>query len=142
MSLPGAGDDQQRSAFRDINVTPMVDVMLVLLVVFMITAPLLATGLQVELPSVHATSMPAQQSKLVVSITSDERVFLGDVEATDDIEEVLLTNPRVQSEHELFIRADKASHYAVVARTVAAARAAGVTSLNLLVDPEPEEARP
>jgi biopolymer transport protein TolR len=55
---------------------------------------------------------------------------------TKDVEKVLLENPRVQKEHELYIRADKDARYGTVARAVAAARAAGVTSLNLLVEPE------
>ena len=63
-------------------------------------------------------------------------ILFGEDDVTSDIENVLLTNPRVQREHEIYIRADKDARYGVVARAVAAARAAGVTSLNLLVDPE------
>jgi biopolymer transport protein TolR len=123
-------------AFREINVTPMVDVMLVLLIVFMVTAPLLTSGLHIELPEVQATNTPVRDAKLVVSITKDEHILFGEDDVTKDVENVLLTNARVQREHELYIRADKDSRYGVVARAVAAARAAGVTSLNLLVEPE------
>jgi biopolymer transport protein TolR len=123
-------------AFREINVTPMVDVMLVLLIVFMVTAPLLTSGLHIELPEVQATNTPVKNAKLVVSITKDEHILFGEDDVTKDIENVLLTDPRVQREHELYIRADKDARYGVVARSVAAARAAGVTSLNLLVEPE------
>jgi biopolymer transport protein TolR len=123
-------------AFREINVTPMVDVMLVLLIVFMVTAPLLTSGLHIELPEVQATNTPVKDAKLVVSITKDEHILFGEDDVTKDVENVLLTNARVQREHELYIRADKDSRYGVVARAVAAARAAGVTSLNLLVEPE------
>ena len=123
-------------AFREINVTPMVDVMLVLLIVFMVTAPLLTSGLHIELPEVQATNTPIKDAKLIVSITKDERILFGEDDVTKDVENVLLTNPRVQREHELYIRADKDARYGVVARAVAAARVAGVTSLNLLVDPE------
>ncbi len=123
-------------AFREINVTPMVDVMLVLLIVFMVTAPLLTSGLHIELPEVQATNTPVKDAKLVVSITKDEHILFGEDDVTKDIENVLLTNPRVQREHELYIRADKDARYGIVARSVAAARAAGVTSLNLLVEPE------
>jgi biopolymer transport protein TolR len=123
-------------AFREINVTPMVDVMLVLLIVFMVTAPLLTSGLHIELPEVQATNTPIKDAKLIVSITKDERILFGEDDVTKDVENVLLTNPRVQREHELYIRADKDARYGVVARSVAAARAAGVTSLNLLVEPE------
>jgi len=123
-------------AFREINVTPMVDVMLVLLIVFMVTAPLLTSGLHIELPEVQAANTPVKDAKLVLSITKDEHILFGEDDVTKDVENVLLTNARVQREHELYIRADKDSRYGVVARAVAAARAAGVTSLNLLVEPE------
>src|SRR5580698_4380200 len=122
--------------FREINVTPLVDVMLVLLIVFMVTAPLLTSGLHIELPEVQATNTPVKDAKLVLSITKDEHILFGEDDVTKDVENVLLTNPRVQKEHELYIRADKEARYGVVARAVAASRAAGVTSLNLLVEPE------
>ena len=122
--------------FREINVTPLVDVMLVLLIVFMVTAPLLTSGLHIDLPEVQAANTPIKDAKLVVTITKDEHILFGETEVTHDIEKVLLENARVQKEHELYIRADKDARYGVVARAVAAARAAGVTSLNLLVDPE------
>lgn len=122
--------------FREINVTPLVDVMLVLLIVFMVTAPLLVTGLKVDLPEVQATNTPVKDTKLIVSISKDERIFFGETDVTQNLESALLTNPRVQAEHELYIRADKDARYGVVARAVAAARAAGVTALNLLVDLE------
>jgi biopolymer transport protein TolR len=122
--------------FRDINVTPMVDVMLVLLIVFMVAAPLLTSGLHIDLPEVQATNTPVKDAKLVVSITKEEKILFGEDDVTANVEQALLQNPRVQKEHELYIRADKDARYGVVARAVAAARVAGVTSLNLLVDPE------
>ena len=110
--------------------------MLVLLIVFMVTAPLLATGLRIDLPNVQAANTPVKDAKLIVSITKDERVLFGETDVTSNLEMTLKTNARVQSEKELYIRADEAAHYGVVARAVAAARSAGVTSLNLLVNPE------
>jgi biopolymer transport protein TolR len=123
-------------AFREPNVTPMVDVMLVLLVVFMVTAPLLVTGLHIDLPEVQATNTPIKDAKLIVSVTKDEKILFGEQDVTANLEDVLLKNARVQQEHELYIRADKDARYGIVARAVAAARSAGVTSLNLLVDLE------
>ncbi|HEY1693694.1 MAG TPA: biopolymer transporter ExbD [Polyangiaceae bacterium] len=136
MALSTGGGGRGRGAFTEINVTPMVDVMLVLLIVFMVTAPLLTSGLHIDLPEVQAANTPVKDAKLVVSITKDEKILFGEDDVTKNIEQVLLDNPRVQSEHELYIRADKDARYGVVARAVAAARSAGVTSLNLLVDPE------
>jgi len=125
-----------KGAFTEINVTPLVDVMLVLLIVFMVTAPLLTSGLHIDLPEVQAANTPVKDAKLVVSITKDEKILFGETDVTANLEQVLLENPRVQKEHELYIRADKDARYGVVARAVAAARSANVTSLNLLVDPE------
>lgn len=130
---------QEGKRFVEINVIPLVDVMLVLLIVFMVAAPLLATGVRIDLPNVQASNTPVKDAKLVVSITKTETILFGEEDVTADIESVLKTNERVQEERELYIRADKEARYGIVARAVAAARAAGVTSLNLLVDPEPEQ---
>ena len=134
-ALPGRG----RGGFRDINVTPLVDVMLVLLVVFMVTAPLLTTGLRVDLPEVKAASTPVKDARLLVTVTKDERVLFGDQDVTDRVADALKESVRVQTERELFIRADKNARYGIVATVVAAARNSGVESLNLLVEPEVEE---
>ena len=136
MGAAVGGSKRRRSGFSDINVTPLVDVMLVLLVVFMVTAPLLTTGLRVELPQVAATNTPVRDTKLIVTVTKEEKILFGEDDVTPNVEDVLLTNPRVQKEKELYIRADKEARYGAVARVVAAARAAGVEGLNLLVEPE------
>lgn len=129
---------KKKGGFSDINVTPLVDVMLVLLVVFMVTAPLLTAGLRVELPNVEAHETSVKDTKLVVTVTREERILFGEDDVTRTVEETLAHNARVQKEKELYIRADKNAHYGAVARVVAAARAAGVEGLNLLVEPEPE----
>jgi biopolymer transport protein TolR len=136
VGLSTGGQRGAAGGFREINVTPLVDVMLVLLIVFMVTAPLLTSGLHIDLPEVQAANTPVKDAKLVVTITKEERILFGETDVTPNIEQALIDNARVQKEHELYIRADKDARYGVVARAVAAARAAGVTSLNLLVDPE------
>ena len=133
----GARRGRRRRGFADINVTPLVDVMLVLLIVFMVTAPLLAAGLRVELPNVAATNAPVRDTKLVITVTKDGRILLGEDDITAKVEDILATNGRVQKEREIYIRADRRAEYGAVARVVAAARAAGVDGLNLLVEPEP-----
>ncbi len=132
--------------FSDINVTPLVDVMLVLLVVFMVTAPLLTTGLRVELPNVRAQNTPVHDTKLIVTVDKNERILFPGPDGTErdvtaNVELVLAQSERIQKERELYIRADKNARYAAVARVVAAARAAGVEGLNLLVEPELEEVK-
>jgi biopolymer transport protein TolR len=128
-----------RRGFRDINITPLVDVMLVLLVVFMVTAPLLTTGLRIDLPEVKASNTPVKDARLLVTVTKDQKVFFGDEDVTGRVQEAFDSNQRVQTEKELYIRADKMALYGEVAKVVAAARASGVQSLNLLVQPEIEE---
>jgi len=138
----GGRGGRGRSGFRDINVTPLVDVMLVLLVVFMVTAPLLTTGLRIDLPDVKAANTPVKDARLLVTVTKEERVLFGETDITDHIDQALKDNQRVQTERELYIRADKAARYGIVATVVAAARASGVEALNLLVEPVVEELPP
>jgi len=128
-----------RGGFASINVTPLVDVMLVLLVVFMVTAPLLTTGLRIDLPEVKAANTPVKDARLLVTVTKDEKILFGERDVTNDVELEFRSNERVQTESELYIRADKDARYGVVAKVVAAARSAGVKSLNLLVEPEVED---
>jgi biopolymer transport protein TolR len=130
----------RRGGFRDINVTPLVDVMLVLLVVFMVTAPLLTTGLRIDLPEVKAASTPVKDARLLISITKEERVLFGEEDVTSHVDDALKNSARVQKERELYIRADKDARYEIVAKVVAAARNSGVESLNLLVEPVIEDA--
>jgi biopolymer transport protein TolR len=128
-----------RGGFSTINVTPLVDVMLVLLVVFMVTAPLLTTGLRIDLPEVKAASTPVKDARLLVTVTKDEKILFGERDVTANVEYEFRSNERVQTESELYIRADKDARYGVVAKVVAAARSSGVKSLNLLVEPEIED---
>ena len=139
----------------EINVTPFVDVMLVLLVIFMITAPILVSQLKINLPDVQAKESAVEDAKLVVSITKEEKIFISarakkgedvadkkEEDITDRLENYFIADERIQKEKELYIRADKEVKYGIVARVVAAARRAGVTNLNLMVQPELEDEAP
>lgn len=138
MGRVSAGRGRRRGGgFRDINVTPLVDVMLVLLVVFMVTAPLLSTGLPIELPKADAANMPVEEEALVVTVTKDERIFLGDAEITQDVAGGMKADARLQARKELYVQADSGARYGVVAGVVAEARLQGVEALNLLVEPTP-----
>ena len=87
----GRGRRRRMGGMNEINVTPLIDVMLVLLVIFMVTAPLLTTGVQVDLPKVKSAPMQADDSKMLVIVTSDEHVYLGKDEITGDMENKLRT---------------------------------------------------
>ncbi|MEZ4258288.1 MAG: protein TolR [Polyangiaceae bacterium] len=137
MSAGGGGGRGKRrlSGMNEINVTPLIDVMLVLLVIFMVTAPLLTTGVQVDLPKVKSATMQADDSKLLIIVTADEHVYLGKDEITEAVEEKLRTNARLAEEKEVFVQADENVKYGVVLRVMAAARAAGVEKLGMVTDP-------
>ncbi len=136
----GGRKGRRGGGFRDINVTPLVDVMLVLLIVFMVTAPLLTTGLRIDLPEVQAAQTPVKDSRLLVTVTAEGRVLFGEKDVTGKVAETFRASDRVQKEQQIYIRADKNARYGIVAEVVAAARSTGVASLNLLVQPELEPA--
>ncbi|MBS2019858.1 MAG: protein TolR [Deltaproteobacteria bacterium] len=136
MAAAGGGRGRRRlGGMNEINVTPLIDVMLVLLVIFMVTAPLLTTGVQVDLPKVKSAPMQADEAKLLVVITADEHVYLGKDEITEAMEDRLKNNARLKDEKELYVQADENVKYGVVLRVMAAARAAGVEKLGMITDP-------
>jgi biopolymer transport protein TolR len=131
----GGGRSRRGGGMHDINVTPLIDVMLVLLVIFMVTAPLLTTGVHVDLPKVKSAPMQTDDSKMLVIITSDEHVYLGKDEITGSLEDRLKNNVRLQEEKEMYVQADENVKYGAVLRVMAAARAAGVEKLGMITDP-------
>jgi biopolymer transport protein TolR len=134
----GGGGGTRRGrlgGMNEINVTPLIDVMLVLLVIFMVTAPLLTTGVHVELPKAKSAPMQADDTKMLVIITSDEHVYLGKDDITGAVEERLGANQRLKDEKELYIQADENVKYGAVLRVMAGARTAGVEKLGMITDP-------
>jgi biopolymer transport protein TolR len=135
MSAGGGRGRGRMGGMNEINVTPLIDVMLVLLVIFMVTAPLLTTGVQVDLPKVKSAPMQTDESKLLLIVTADEHVYLGKDEITTDVENKLKTNARLQEEKEVYVQADGKVPYEVVLKVMAAARSAGVEKLGMITDP-------
>jgi biopolymer transport protein TolR len=132
-----------RQALTEINVTPLVDVMLVLLIIFMVTAPLIQQGVEVALPEVRAQAVKAEDQKLVLSIKADKSLWLG----TDDqparltlpeLEEKLKANARAARDRELYLMADRSLPYGFVVEVMAAVQRAGVTNLGMITNPVQE----
>ena len=136
MAMSGGKGAPGRTTMSEINVTPMVDVMLVLLIIFMVTAPLIQQGVKVNLPETRAAPVESNEKKLVLSVDASRRVFLGDVEIPlDDLEEKLRSNAKAQADKEVYLHADRSMPYGVVVEVMAAAQRAGITNLGMITDP-------
>jgi biopolymer transport protein TolR len=140
----------RRSALSEINVTPLVDVMLVLLIIFMISAPLLTAGVPLELPKTEAGAVPETDSPLAVSVRADGAIFVQDHETPfEALGPALSAAASETPDRPVFVRADGRVAYADVARVMAALSVRGFTRVNLITDtggpaagPTPEPASP
>jgi len=126
---------RSRRALSEINVTPLVDVMLVLLIIFMISAPLLTAGVPVELPKTEAGAIDNQNQPLTVSIREDGSIYLGDAQTpfaalAPRMQELAAAGPAKP----VYVRADGRAPYAIVAQVMASLSQSGFTSINLLTD--------
>lgn len=131
-----SGKGGGRATLSEINVTPMVDVMLVLLIIFMVTTPLIQQGVKVSLPETKAAPVEADEKKLVVSIDLQKRVFIGEAEVPfAEFEEKLKANAKAQKEKEMYLHADRDLPYGTVVDIMAAAQRAGVTNVGMITDP-------
>jgi biopolymer transport protein TolR len=132
----GMSSGSGKGPVSEINVTPLVDVMLVLLIIFMVSAPMMTTGIEIDLPKTQAPHLDVEQEKLLLTITKEQKVFLGETEVPyDSLEQALTTNTRLQQERELYLQADEAVPYGFVAKVMALIRKGGIEKLGLVTDP-------
>ncbi len=129
------GSDGDR-LMSDINVTPFVDVMLVLLIIFMVTAPMMVQGVDVALPEVSAKSMVTENENLTVTIDRDTNIYINDFKVRMDfLKEKLEKILAGKKDREVFLRADKDVPYGFVVGVMAEIKAAGVEKLGMVTDP-------
>jgi biopolymer transport protein TolR len=129
----GSGSDRLMS---DINVTPFVDVMLVLLIIFMVTAPMMVQGVDVALPEVSAKPMVTEKENLTVTIDREANIYINDFQVRMDfLKEKLEKILAGKTDREVFFRADKDVSYGVVVSVMAEIKAAGVDRLGMVTDP-------
>ena len=123
----------------DINVTPLVDVMLVLLIIFMVTAPMLQMGIDVNLPKVKAQSVDVTEEKLVLTIDGNRAVFLNKNRIPlEDLKTKLEAIFQDRIDREVFMRADKNVPYGFVVQVMSEIRKAGVDRLGMVTEPPQE----
>ena len=126
-------------AIAQINVTPLVDVMLVLLVIFMVTAPIIQQGVSVDLPKTRAAGLNNQEDPLVVGLTKDGALYLNDNPiALADLRGKLVAIGQASPDRVLLLRADRSVPYGDVVGVIAAIKEAGINKLGMVTEPAPE----
>ena len=131
-----AFSDNQDRLMSDINVTPFVDVMLVLLIIFMVTAPMMTQGMDIDLPEAVSDPIESETEQLLVSINKDNQIFINDVSVTLEtlrgkIENVLENQPH----RGVFLKADKGVPYGIVVSAMSEIKNAGVEKLGIVTAP-------
>jgi len=129
----GSGNGRLMS---DINVTPLVDVMLVLLIIFMVTAPMMMQGVNVSLPQTTSKPLPAEKDHLVISIDRSQQIYINDYQVALEslqgkMEKILEGRP----DQKVYLRADKSVPYGVVVRVISEVKLAGVEKLGMVTEP-------
>jgi biopolymer transport protein TolR len=126
-------------SMADINVTPLVDVMLVLLIIFMVTAPMLSMGIDVNLPRVKSKTVDLAEEKLILSINENKEIFLNKTRMSlQDLNTKLAAIFEERVDREIFLRADKNVSYGFVVEVMSEIRKAGVDKLGMITEP-PED---
>lgn len=129
-------DNQRQKPMSEINVTPLVDVMLVLLIIFMVTTPMMVQGLKVELPDSKAEPIKDEKETLVLTVTKSKKLYLGEAEIKlDKLKSLLKNNVKVQKDKEIFLHADKGLPYGYIVEIMALARSGGAQHIGMVTDP-------
>jgi biopolymer transport protein TolR len=127
-----------RGVMSEINVTPMVDVMLVLLIIFMVAAPLLTVGVPIDLPETAAKPMEGQTDPINISVDAAGKVFIQDSEITyEELVPKLMAVAKNGVEDRIYVRGDKTADYGTVMRVMARISAAGFKKIGLITQEEP-----
>lgn len=135
MAFGGFNDDKRQSPMADINVTPMVDVMLVLLVIFIITAPLFTHAIKLDLPNAQAAAAPEKPETISLSIDGAGALFWNNEAIQQkDLDARLAVAAQKNPQPELQLRADKSTRYEVIAQVMAAAQTSGMTKMGFVTD--------
>ncbi len=137
---------KKRRPIADINITPMVDIMLVLLIVFMVAAPMIEQGVDLDLPQTETVPIQSPAEKFILRVLNDKanpdsgRIFIGKIEIPlNELEDKLKNNEKLTAEKEIFLQAEKKLSYGFVVKIMAIAKKAGVPKISLVTEPLEEE---
>ena len=137
MAFGGFNDNQHQTPMADINVTPMVDVMLVLLVIFIITAPLFTHAIKLELPNATSQAAPEKPETITLAINAEGKLFWNNAAISkEELTERIITASQKKPQPELQLRADKSTRYEVIAQVMSAAQNGGLSKIGFVTDPK------
>ncbi len=129
------GGRKRRKLMNEINVTPMVDVMLVLLIIFMITSPMLVAGIEVDLPKTESTPISGSFKPLVISIDKNEELYLFETMISKDtLIDKLKEITKENKDTRIFVKGDKSISYGIIIETMSRIQSAGFTKVALISD--------
>jgi biopolymer transport protein ExbD len=141
MAFGGFNDDKPAQPMSEINVTPMVDVMLVLLVIFIISAPLFTHAIRMDLPAADVAPAPQRVETVIVAIDGEGQIHWNDTPVTQkEMAARFSLAAKTEPQPELQLRADKATRYEVIAQVMAAAQNNGLTKIGFVTEPVPAPA--
>jgi biopolymer transport protein ExbD len=130
------GDNRHTQPMAEINTTPMVDVMLVLLVIFIITAPLLTHSIKIDLPQAGSQANPEKPDIVTLSMNAEGKLFWNDAPLAEiELDSRLAAEAQKKPQPELHLRADKTTNYQQLAMVMSAAQTAGIEKLGFVTDP-------
>jgi TolR protein len=137
MDVGGGGD---RKLMSEINVTPLVDVMLVLLIIFMVAAPMMMQGMDVQLPQTQAKAISSQEERLVITLNKKQEIFINEYRVSrGELQEKLKILYQNKKEGEVFLRADRALPYGFVVQIMSDIKNSGIEKLGMVTEPGEEK---
>ena len=135
-----SGQNGRGGPMSEINVTPLVDVMLVLLIIFMIVAPNIESGVDVSLPKADAAPVVVGDEEIIVTITIQGRIQVGELSVSlEELPAVLAEEAGRRGKNDVYLKADENTRYGTVAQVMAAIKAAGISGLGIITEPPPKE---
>lgn len=133
------GEKKSRATMSEINVTPLVDVMLVLLIIFMVTAPMMQQGFEVDLPQAAASGVTVGEDPLLLVIQKNRKVYLGTAQiAMNDLSKKISAIMETRKNKQVNIQADKSVDYGVVAEAMGELKSGGISAIGLITLPKSE----
>ncbi|GLI33433.1 protein TolR [Desulforhabdus amnigena] len=137
MGMQMNGNGGRGQMVSEINVTPFVDVMLVLLIIFMVTAPMMTQGIDVKLPESSAPAIPSEDERLMVTITKDQKVFINEYPVELDVlgPKLSAMYQNKQQQKGVFLRADEKLAYGFVVEVMGLIRQAGIDQIGMVTEP-------